>query len=60
MSEEIKNQEATPSTEYEFNSYSAYNISDEYLDEETRELLFNQDDYNELSSELNKIKKRDM
>ena len=28
MSEEIKNQEATPSKEYEFNSYSAYNISD--------------------------------
>ena len=28
MSEKTKNQEATPSKEYEFNSYSAYNISD--------------------------------
>ena len=28
MTPEIKNQEASPSEEYEFNSYSAYNISD--------------------------------
>ena len=27
MSEKTKNQEATPSKEYEFNSYGAYNIS---------------------------------
>lgn len=32
----------------------------EYLDDETRKLLFNQEDYNELSSELNRIEKNSL
>ncbi len=32
----------------------------EYLDEETRKLLFNQEDYKELSSELNRIEKESL